>query len=141
MGVAPILAPLAGAELLAAFGWRALFVVLAAAAVAFAGAVGLLLPESLPPAARTTAGWRGALGGFRAALATVGVVLPNATALAMGLARRDAGGASAILGLFQSGCGAASAAAVTALADGTPRPMALVMLGCAIAAAVAAPPE
>jgi DHA1 family bicyclomycin/chloramphenicol resistance-like MFS transporter len=245
MGAAPILAPLAGAQLLAALGWRAIFLALAVAAGALALVVALLLPESLPPAGRSTAGLGGALSGFRAALAsrafvrlsisagasqaamfayiagsplvfiehfgvrpdrfglvfganalgliaasqlnrwlaarigvvaalrggivlalvadaalwvavrtggglplvlpalfvgiaTVGVALPNATALAMGLARRDAGGASAVLGLLQSGCGAVAAALVTALADGTPRPMAVVMIGCAIVAGVAA---
>jgi DHA1 family bicyclomycin/chloramphenicol resistance-like MFS transporter len=248
MGAAPILAPLVGAQVLAALGWRALFLLLAAAAGALAIAVGLLLPESLAPAQRSTAGWRGAAAGFRTALAnrafvrysvsvgasqgamfayiagsplvfiehfgiapsrfgfvfganalgligasqlnrwlaarvgvkralrggivlalladaalwaavraegglplvlpalfvgiaTVGIVLPNATALAMGLVRRDAGGASSILGLFQSGCGAVAAAAVTALADGPPRPMVLVMIGCAILAGAVVPSE
>jgi len=247
MGAAPILAPLLGAEVLAIGGWRAIFVVLAAAALALAGALALGLPESLPPSARHRHGlaevlrafgraladrdfvrlslaggailaamfayiagspfvfiqlfgippgrfglvfgtnavgliaasqanrWlaprvgiaRTMRGGIAAALlayvalflaaragagpafvlpailvgvSCVGIVVPNATALAMGRFHGQVGSASAVLGVLQSAFGAATATAVSALADGTARPMAGVMLGCAlVAAALVAP--
>jgi DHA1 family bicyclomycin/chloramphenicol resistance-like MFS transporter len=52
MGVAPILAPLIGGQLLVHFGWRSVFVALAAYALACLVAVKLRLPESLPPERR-----------------------------------------------------------------------------------------
>jgi DHA1 family bicyclomycin/chloramphenicol resistance-like MFS transporter len=52
MGVAPMLAPLAGAQLLAAFGWRSIFAALAAAGVLGVLAIHLLLAESLPVSRR-----------------------------------------------------------------------------------------
>jgi MFS transporter, DHA1 family, multidrug resistance protein len=48
MGVAPILAPLVGGQLLLHFGWRSVFWVLATYAVIWLGLVALFLPESLP---------------------------------------------------------------------------------------------
>ncbi|WP_372622677.1 multidrug effflux MFS transporter [Falsiroseomonas sp.] len=52
MGAAPILAPMLGGALVAAFGWRAIFWVLAAYAAAALVLVALALPESLPPERR-----------------------------------------------------------------------------------------
>lgn len=52
MGVAPILAPLAGGQLLVIFGWQSVFWVLAGYAAVCAVAVSVLLPESLAPAHR-----------------------------------------------------------------------------------------
>jgi DHA1 family bicyclomycin/chloramphenicol resistance-like MFS transporter len=52
MGVAPILAPTIGGQLLVAFGWRAIFWVLAAYGVAGLIAVVMFLPETLPPERR-----------------------------------------------------------------------------------------
>ncbi len=49
MGVAPILAPILGGQLVVAFGWRAIFWALAAFAALCLLAVRLTLPESLPP--------------------------------------------------------------------------------------------
>lgn len=54
MGLAPILAPLAGAQLLVHFGWRAVFWTLAGIGSLTLAAVLRLLPESLPHAARRT---------------------------------------------------------------------------------------
>ena len=51
MGLAPILAPLAGGQLLVTFGWQSIFYVLAAYAVLCLAAVAML-PESLPPERR-----------------------------------------------------------------------------------------
>jgi MFS transporter, DHA1 family, multidrug resistance protein len=65
-----------------------------------------------------------------AGVSSSGIVLPNATAAAMGARGDRAGSASAVLGLLQSTVGALAAGAVTLYADGTARPMATVMLGC-----------
>jgi DHA1 family bicyclomycin/chloramphenicol resistance-like MFS transporter len=52
MGLAPILAPLVGGQLLIAWGWRAIFWLLAAYGALSLTVVSLLLPESLPAHAR-----------------------------------------------------------------------------------------
>ncbi len=52
MGLAPILAPLIGGQLLLTFGWRSVFWVLAAYGALWLVIVVLLLPESLPDARR-----------------------------------------------------------------------------------------
>ena len=52
MGLAPILAPFLGGQLLVTFGWRSIFWVLAGYGTVWLTAVALFLPESLPPAAR-----------------------------------------------------------------------------------------
>jgi DHA1 family bicyclomycin/chloramphenicol resistance-like MFS transporter len=52
MGLAPILAPLIGGQLLVHFGWRAVFWLLTAYAAAWLIVVATLLPESLPSARR-----------------------------------------------------------------------------------------
>src|SRR6185503_8113147 len=52
MGLAPILAPLAGGQLLVTFGWRSIFWALAVYGTFGLVAVALLLPESLPPERR-----------------------------------------------------------------------------------------
>ena len=52
MGLAPILAPLIGGQLLIHFGWRAVFWLLTAYAAAWLTVVATMLPESLPPTRR-----------------------------------------------------------------------------------------
>ena len=52
MGLAPILAPLIGGQLLVHFGWRAVFWLLTAYAAVWLVVVAILLPESLPSARR-----------------------------------------------------------------------------------------
>jgi DHA1 family bicyclomycin/chloramphenicol resistance-like MFS transporter len=52
MGLAPILAPLIGGQLLVRWGWRAIFWLLAAYGAVWCGVVALALPESLPVASR-----------------------------------------------------------------------------------------
>src|SRR5688572_15350260 len=52
MGLAPILAPLIGGQLLVHFGWRSVFWVLAAYGLFWLVVVTFFLPESLPAARR-----------------------------------------------------------------------------------------
>jgi DHA1 family bicyclomycin/chloramphenicol resistance-like MFS transporter len=52
MGLAPILAPLIGGQLLVHFGWRAVFWLLTAYAATWLTVVALFLPESLPATRR-----------------------------------------------------------------------------------------
>ena len=70
MGVAPILAPLLGGQLVALFGWRSIFWALAASAALCLAAVHLVLEESLPPEARRR-------GGFAMILRTYGSLLAS----------------------------------------------------------------
>ncbi|HWI71347.1 MAG TPA: multidrug effflux MFS transporter [Baekduia sp.] len=51
-GVAPVVAPLLGAQLLHVMGWRGLFVVLTAVGAAIALAAAVIIPETLPPERR-----------------------------------------------------------------------------------------
>ena len=74
---------------------------------------------------------------FVVTLAT-GVLMPSATALAMGAAGRVAGTASALLGVGQFGIGAVGAPLAGLGAPGQLFPMALVMLAFSVLATVAA---
>jgi hypothetical protein len=67
-------------------------------------------------------------------IASLGIVMPNATAAAMACFDEHAGCASAVLGVLQSTSDVIASTAVSALADGTAWPMKAVMLTCAIAA-------
>lgn len=70
------------------------------------------------------------------ALACTGLVFPNAAVGALSRHAARAGSASALLGTLQFSCAALGSALVGALADGTPRPMALLMVaGTAVAIA------
>ncbi|WP_431285655.1 multidrug effflux MFS transporter [Humitalea sp. 24SJ18S-53] len=62
------------------------------------------------------------------ALACTGLVFPNAAVGALSRHASRAGSASALLGTLQFSCAAIGSALVGVLADGTPRPMALLML-------------
>jgi MFS transporter, DHA1 family, multidrug resistance protein len=64
-------------------------------------------------------------------LMTVGLILPNATAAVMAPFPEQAGVASALLGMLQFSVGAATGALVGFFHDGTARPMAFAMAGCA----------
>ena len=78
------------------------------------------------------------------ALACMGLVFPNAAVGALSRHAARAGSASALLGTLQFSLAASGSALVGMLADGTPRPMALLMLlGVvgAIAAEFARPPR
>jgi DHA1 family bicyclomycin/chloramphenicol resistance-like MFS transporter len=73
MGLAPIIAPVIGSGLLAAFGWRACFVFLVLAGVAAATAVRVLLPETLRKREHVPSS---------GLIASIGVVARNRSALA-----------------------------------------------------------
>lgn len=88
MGLAPILAPLIGGQLLLAFGWRSIFLVLAACGTACLVPVALALPESLPPERRRRES-------PRVLLATVAGLLRDRTFMGYTLA-----GSLAISGMF-----------------------------------------
>jgi len=64
------------------------------------------------------------------AVASLGLILPNSTAAAMAPFARDAGTASALLGVAQYAVGAISGALVGLLHDGTARPMAFLIAAC-----------
>jgi DHA1 family bicyclomycin/chloramphenicol resistance-like MFS transporter len=102
--------------------------ILRGASLVGAGA-GLLLPALA---------WSG-LGGLPAFVAAIfvclsmlGLILPNATAAVMAPFPEHAGAASALLGMLQFAVGAATGALVGIFHDGTPRPAALTMAGCAV---------
>jgi len=68
-------------------------------------------------------------------IASLGSILPNATACAMARQGRQAGLASALMGSLQFSIAAGASALVAALHDGTAVPMALVITACALLAA------
>jgi DHA1 family bicyclomycin/chloramphenicol resistance-like MFS transporter len=64
MGVAPILAPLAGSYVLLWSGWRMIFLLLAVFGVACLIGCAAYLPETLPPSLRRPAGFQSALRSY-----------------------------------------------------------------------------
>src|SRR3954468_21840071 len=68
-GVAPIVAPLIGGQILRVTDWRGVFVVLTAVGAVLAALVWLRLPETLPPAERHRGGVGEALSTMRGLLA------------------------------------------------------------------------
>lgn len=66
-------------------------------------------------------------------VATLGLIFPNATAAAMAPFGREAGAASAVLGLMQYAVGALAGAAVGLLHNGTAMPMAAAVAVCEVA--------
>lgn len=242
MGLAPILAPIAGGQLLTAFGWQSIFWVLTGFGVFCLALTVLVLRESLPPERRqpggvivalrnygflardlrflayvmtgtsvmaglfayiagspfvfielhgvpaehygfffglnaigliaasqinhrllarysgrailraSTMGFAAAavlvglnavtgIGGFLGLLvplffsvASLGFIAPNTTAAAMAMHGRIAGAASAFLGIMQFGVGALVAALVGFFADGSARPMGLIIAACGLSA-------
>ncbi len=65
-------------------------------------------------------------------IATLGLIFPNATALAMAPFGQEAGAASAVLGLLQYAGGAAAAGAVALSQNGTARPMSIAVAICEV---------
>ncbi|MDL5158168.1 multidrug effflux MFS transporter [Actinomycetospora termitidis] len=74
-GVAPIVAPVLGGQLLELTSWRGVFVVLAALGALVLVGVLLAVPETLPPERRRSGGWRTTRHAF-------GVLLADAKVLA-----------------------------------------------------------
>lgn len=68
-GVAPIIAPLIGGQILRVTDWRGVFVVLTVVGIAVTALVWVRLPETLPPAGRHGGGVGEALRSMRALLA------------------------------------------------------------------------
>ena len=77
-GLAPILAPLLGGQLLAITAWEGIFVALAVLSAMLALIVAVGLPETLPPERRTTAG-------LRRTVQTMGRLLRDRTFIGHGL--------------------------------------------------------
>ncbi|WP_245612509.1 multidrug effflux MFS transporter [Actinotalea ferrariae] len=68
IAAAPLLAPTAGSVIAAAWGWRAVFVVLALFAALLVVVVALFLPETLPPHRRAAHGLAASFRGYAALL-------------------------------------------------------------------------
>jgi MFS transporter, DHA1 family, multidrug resistance protein len=82
-------------------------------------------------------GWRGLpglLGPLFVYIASLGFVLPNVIATALGPQGRNAGTASALLGTLQFGAGATVGMLLGALGDGTAVPMAGLIAACGLSA-------
>jgi MFS transporter, DHA1 family, multidrug resistance protein len=79
----------------------------------------------------------GVLPSLFVVVASLGFVLPNATALALTDYPRTAGSASALLGVLQFAIGAAAAPLVGVLGAKTALPMAVVMAALSVSALVA----
>jgi len=78
LGVAPVLAPTIGGELLRITSWRGIFALLALYGVLMIVVGARMLPETLPPERRQNSGVRGTLAGYRGLFgdrAYVGLVL------------------------------------------------------------------
>ena len=69
-------------------------------------------------------------------MTTLGLILPNATAAALVPFARQAGTASALLGMLQYALGAAAGAVVGLLHNGTALPMAGTVAGCGVCGAL-----
>jgi len=85
MGAAPLLAPLAGGQLLLAWGWRSIFGALAAFGFLCLLSAGWRLPETLPPARRARASTREMIRGYGVVLrhrAFVGYAVSSGAAYA-----------------------------------------------------------
>ena len=96
-------------------------------------AAGLLLVAA---GATGWGGLPGLIGLIFVSMSAAGIIFPNISALAMAPFGAVAGSASALLGVFQFGVGAASGALVGAFHDGTVRPMVVGLATCAVAGLV-----
>ena len=81
-----------------------------------------------------TGGLAGMLGPLFVYIASLGFVLPNVIATALGPQGRNAGTASALLGTLQFGAGAIVGTLLGALGDGTAVPMAALIATCGLSA-------
>ena len=81
-----------------------------------------------------TGGLAGMLGPLFVYIASLGFVLPNVIATALGPQGRNAGTASALLGTLQFGAGAIVGTLLGVLGDGTAVPMAALIAACGLSA-------
>src|SRR5690606_8482668 len=81
-------------------------------------------------------GLPGVLAGAFLIAGGVGLIFPNAMVLALAAHGRDAGAASALLGVLQFLVGGLAAPLVGVAGEGTPVPMAAVMAGCTLVSAL-----
>ena len=159
MGLAPILAPLLGGVFLGFGGWRLNFWFMTAFGVAVGLAAIIRLKETRSDETTAQAATENPLQAFAALMSLAAVtgfgerwtVLPllvlvftslgfiqgNTMAGALNVDPRRAGSISALLGGVSFGTGAAASALAGLLHDGTPRPMALVMLVSLVGSALA----
>ena len=89
IGLAPVLAPSVGAQILESSSWRGVFVALAVFGLAILGLTVLVIPETLPPRARRPARARAMAAGFRELLrerSFVGILLAAGLASAVMIA-------------------------------------------------------
>ena len=100
-------------------------------ALVVTAAAGVIL---LVMAWRGVGGLAGLLGPLFVYIASLGFVLPNVIATALGPQGRNAGTASALLGTLQFGAGATVGALLGVLGDGTAVPMAGLIAGCGLSA-------
>ncbi len=107
--------------------WAPRRMLLAGLVIALAGGVGLLV------AVLADLGLPVVLTSLFAVVASVGLVLPNATAMALGGLPSQAGSASALLGVLQFLLGAIAAPLVGITGDGSAVPMAVLMCGLTVA--------
>ena len=114
-------------RLLARYSGRA---ILRASTMGFAAAAGLVGLN----AATGIGGFLGLLVPLFFSVASLGFIAPNTTAAAMAMHGRIAGAASAFLGIMQFGVGALIAALVGVFADGSARPMGLIIAACGLSA-------
>ncbi|TAN47520.1 MAG: Bcr/CflA family efflux MFS transporter [Rhodospirillales bacterium] len=80
--------------------------------------------------------WAAVVGPMSLMFFSVGLVLPNSSAGAIGPFPQMAGSASSLLGFLQTGTGALAGMLIGHLHDGSPRPMALLVLAMASASAL-----
>jgi DHA1 family bicyclomycin/chloramphenicol resistance-like MFS transporter len=77
LALAPMLAPLAGAFVLARWGWHAIFTALAVSGLGFVAMTWLSLPETLPPERRVAVGPRSVARGLMRFFRTPGTRIPT----------------------------------------------------------------
>ena len=103
-------------------------------------AVRVLVAATLVLTVNAASGWGGVVGlmlPLTASLGSLGFVLPTATVGALSRHSAHAGSASALMGTMQFTLGAIMGSLVGVASDGTARPMAILMLVCALGAAAA----
>ena len=141
MGLAPILAPMLGGLLVNLYGWQSIFLVLTVfkrgPAFLLARMVWVYLAAGLVllgvSTLHTAQLWPLLIPLF-ICIASLGCIIPNASACAMSGQGARAGSASAMLGCLQFSVAAGAASLVGVLHDGSAMPMAIVITLCGVLA-------